>query len=366
MEKKQKTFFRTFIGSTAAILLAVSLTACGKETASTTTSELELVSETVSSSVEEVKYENINPLTGENNLADAAKGQRPIAVMINNHPSARPQWGLCSADIGIEGLVEGGATRMMWLFSDVSQIPKIGSVRSMRHDFVELADGLDAIFVHWGGSPQAYTSVSNNHVDDIDGLSDSTNFFRDQTRNVAIEHTGYTTGQNILNAINQKGFQTNINSSYSSPFQFNIPDVKRKLADGICKKVNIYFSAQGYNHTFTYDESDGLYYNRINNTPMTQDGGKQMSVSNVIGLYTNVQPISNDEAGRIDMDLTGGEGFYISNGTYETITWKKGNIASNPLKLYDKKGNELVLNAGKSWIGLIPSSYSSNTSISDT
>ena len=77
----------------------------------------------------------------------------------------------------------------------------------------------------------------------------------------------------------------------------------------------------------------------------------------------NVSTIAGDGSGRVDMDLSGGEGFYISNGTYETITWKKGNTPSNPLKLYDKNGNELVLNAGKSWIGLLPDNYSENTVI---
>ena len=42
---------------------------------------------------------------------------------------------------------------------------------------------------------------------------------------------------------------------------------------------------------------------------------------------------------------------------------KKAIHASNPLKLYDKNGNELVLNAGKSWIGLLPENYSENTVI---
>lgn len=365
VKKDKKLLNRVIICSVSALLLAASLTACGnKDTASSMVSEPE--PEPISSSIAEIQYENINPLTGENNLADSAKGQRPIAVMINNNPSARPHWGLCSADIVIEGLVEGGATRMMWLFSDVSNVPKIGSVRSMRHDFVELANGLDAILVHWGGSPQAYTSVSNNNINHIDGISDSKNFFRDKTRNVALEHTGYTTGQNIMNAVSQKGFKTNINPSYASPFKFEKPDVKHTLTDGICKRVDVYFSSYGYNHTFTYNESDGLYYNSIEGTPMTQEGGEQMAVTNVIGLYTNVQTIAGDSANRMDMDLSGGEGFYISNGTYETITWKKGNTPSNPLKLYDKNGNELVLNAGKSWIGLLPSSYSGSTVISAT
>jgi len=136
----------TILCSAAALLLVASLTACGnQDDTSSVVSE-----ESAPSSVAEVKYENINPLTGENNLATSAKGQRPIAFMINNNPNARPHWGLCSADVVIEGLVEGGSTRMMWLFSDVSNVPKIGSLRSMRHDFVEIADGFDLVW--WGGA----------------------------------------------------------------------------------------------------------------------------------------------------------------------------------------------------------------------
>ena len=234
----------------------------------------------------------------------------------------------------------------------------------MRHDFVEIADGFDAVLVHWGGSPQAYTSVSTNGVDELDGLSyEGSYFFRDNTRNVAIEHTGYTTGENILTLMEQKEIETKANSQYASPFTFGKPNEKRTLTDGTCKQVDVFFSTAGYNHTFTYDESDGLYYNSIEGTPMKDDNGQQMAVTNVIGLYMNVSTIAGDGSGRVDMDLSGGEGFYISNGTYETITWKKGNTPSNPLKLYDKNGNELVLNAGKSWIGLLPENYSENTVI---
>ena len=358
--KKKKMLRNTILCSAAALLLVASLTACGnQDDTSSVVSE-----ESAPSSVAEVKYENINPLTGENNLATSAKGQRPIAFMFNNNPNARPHWGLCSADVVIEGLVEGGSTRMMWLFSDVSNVPKIGSLRSMRHDFVEIADGFDAVLVHWGGSPQAYTSVSTNGVDELDGLSyEGSYFFRDNTRNVAIEHTGYTTGENILTLMEQKEIETKANSQYASPFTFGKPNEKRTLTDGTCKQVDVFFSTAGYNHTFTYDESDGLYYNSIEGTPMKDDNGQQMAVTNVIGLYMNVSTIAGDGSGRVDMDLSGGEGFYISNGTYETITWKKGNTPSNPLKLYDKNGNELVLNAGKSWIGLLPENYSENTVI---
>ena len=131
--------------------------------------------------------QTVNPLTGLSGFREAAVGRRPVAVMINNAPAARPQWGLCAPDIVLEGLAEGGITRMMWLFADVQSIPKIGSVRSARHDFLEIAEGLDAVFVHWGGSVYAYDALKQRNVDDIDGMTYSnTYFYRDRTRNVGI------------------------------------------------------------------------------------------------------------------------------------------------------------------------------------
>ena len=93
--KKKKILRNTVLCSAAALLLIASLTACGnQDDTSSVASE-----GPAPSSIAEVKYENINPLTGENNLATSAKGQRPIAFMINNNPSARPHWGLCSAAV---------------------------------------------------------------------------------------------------------------------------------------------------------------------------------------------------------------------------------------------------------------------------
>ena len=88
--------------------------------------------------------------------------------------------------------------------------------KRQRHDFVEIADGFDAVLVHWGGSPQAYTSVSTNGVDELDGISyEGSYFFRDQTRNVLIEHTGYTTGEKILDLMDQKDIEIKANSQYT-------------------------------------------------------------------------------------------------------------------------------------------------------
>ncbi len=304
---------------------------------------------------------NINPLTGMSGFE--AEGKRPIAVVVNNSKPARPQWGLCTPDIVVEGLTEAGVTRMLWLYADVADMPdKIGSLRSARHDFIEIAEGLDALFVHWGGSKYAYNAIESRNVDHFDGLRYANiYFFRDTERtDVPIEHRGYTTREAVEKGLDKLGLRREINSSYASPFAFASAKNPRTPAGGACTKLDIVFSNY-CNHTFKYNTADSLYYNNINGVAMNDADGNQMAVKNVIILYCGISS-KGDTAGCIEMDLTGGSGVLVSNGAYENITWKKGS-SSSMLRLYSENGEELELNAGKSYIGLVPTAYQNSTAI---
>ena len=50
-------------------------------------------------SKEETIPANQNLLTGLADLSETAIGKRPVAVMVNNHEAARPQYGIAQADI---------------------------------------------------------------------------------------------------------------------------------------------------------------------------------------------------------------------------------------------------------------------------
>ena len=64
-----------------------------------------------------------NPLTGESGFSKSKLDSKPVAVMINNISVAqRVQCGLKDADIVYETLAEGGITRMMAVFADVSKV----------------------------------------------------------------------------------------------------------------------------------------------------------------------------------------------------------------------------------------------------
>ena len=120
-------------------------------------------------------------------IVDTDSKSRPYAVMINNNHAAWPQCGLSDAYIVYEIIAEGGITRMMAIYKD--KLPeKVGSVRSARHYFIDYAEENDAIFVHWGGSPQAYNRIYTG-INDLDGIAlEGSVFFRDRSLRRDYEH----------------------------------------------------------------------------------------------------------------------------------------------------------------------------------
>ena len=89
----------------------------------------------------------VSPISG---LACENWNRRPIAVMQPADVPARPAAGFSDADMVIEmPVITATITRLMGVYI-CGNPDDVGSMRSARHDFVPLAKGLDATFVHWG------------------------------------------------------------------------------------------------------------------------------------------------------------------------------------------------------------------------
>ena len=113
-----------------------------------------------------------NPLTGMPCSVDYSNS-RPMAIMINNIKKATPQAGISNAEIIYECSVEGGITRLMALVCDYANLPEIGSVRSSREYYLDIAQSHDAIYTHCGGSEKAYSEINVRKIDNIDGVNGS-------------------------------------------------------------------------------------------------------------------------------------------------------------------------------------------------
>ncbi|MGN1160957.1 MAG: DUF3048 domain-containing protein, partial [Candidatus Fimenecus sp.] len=328
---------------------------------------------------------NVSALTGLP-VSDSAVGTRPIAIMVENSPEARPQWGLSTPDVVIEGLVEGGITRMMWIYSDVTQIPKVGPVRSARHDYVEIADGMNAIYTHWGGSNQAYDYIKSIGMVDIDGSKLGTNsplnssttdkyyFFKDNTRTTSTEHRGFTDGEHLAAAIAKKGIETKATGTDWAPFDIVVDGIRVPFGEetGSCSEITANFSNANkgaYRYTFKYNAEKKLYY-KYNNGEVLKDGnnGQEVSFTNIIIMYANVdgyQTTNENDKKLREWDLTSGDAVYVSMGSGESITWKKESKTA-PLKFYGKDGKELKINKGQTWIGVVPEANRTSDSLKTT
>lgn len=329
--------------------------ACGEkeefEKADTTTTE---------TTTEAPKPTNVNPFTGAADLSESAIGARPVAIMVENSPEARPQWGLSTPDVILEGVVEGGVSRMMWIYADVAKMPKVGPVRSARHDYVEIAQGMNAIYIHWGGSNLAYDKINAIGMKDIDAMKDGVTFKRDSSR--AAPHNGYTNGELIAKAIANKKLTTQATGTGWTMFKVLEDGTRLPFGDatGGAVEVKVQFSS-GYKYTFKYDKDKNVYTSHLNGKAV-KDGldSKEVAFSNLIVMYSATKTVDGD--GHQDWDLASGEALYISQGAGEKITWKKGD-ANSPLKFYGTDGKELVVNKGKTWIGVIPTSQKDKTDI---
>ncbi len=203
---------------------------------------------------------------------------------------------------------------MLWLFADYSSVPeKVGPVRSARPSYVKFSELFDSIFIHWGGSHSktnytgGYETISNDGVNDIDGMNGGSLFGRDKTRSVDSEHRGVLYGAQLVEAIANKGYRTTI-SDTTTTFTFNEKIVD--VGDESATSVYVKFSSRTDTRSFSFNSEDGLYH--------TTDWDTDVSFENIIVLMDSTTyittPYKTSSVTYLNYSLGGGSGYYFSNG----------------------------------------------------
>ena len=311
--------------------------------------------ESETSVTEDTSDLSVNPLTGVAEFNDTSKAkQRPVAIMVNNVSVAQSrQTGLSDADIIYETEVEGGITRLMAVYQDISDLDKIGTVRSARYPYVDLALGHNAIYVHCGQDP----TYCAPHLNDIDHLSIDTNSkgAKRIANGLSSEHTLYAIAGDLWESINES-FDTKVSSV--TPWA-NFTDETLTLDGGAATSVKVPFPAMTTN--FTYDAQSGLYTRLAGSTVLSDYyTGETTQVKNVFILLTSISNYPDGKHRKVSLDS--GDGYYITNGTVQFIKWSKGN-ATNGFEFTDTNGNEIQVSAGNSWV-CIANKSSCNPTIS--
>lgn len=337
--------------SVLALVLALIMlvSACG------TPAEVDNEAEGAPEAVEEPKVVYTSRLTGLEVESEQAQNRRPIAIMINNIKKALPQYGISKASIIFEALAEGGITRMLAVFDDVSGIEQIGTIRSARPYYLDFAQSLDAVYIHIGGSPDAYSQIRSRKMASYDLIEGRYNamYWRDKQRisSSGYEHSVFTSGDRLLKQIERDNVRMTRSEDYGSAFNFS-PDAHYEGRDAT--EISARFSSYKTG-TYTYDAANGLYRIGQYGTKHVDAGANaQLAFKNIFILRINSYVIKGDTAGRLGFETVGsGSGKYFVNGTATDITWKRES-RSAPFKLYTVSGASLPVVPGDSYVAIVP------------
>lgn len=305
----------------------------------------------------------VSPISG---LPCENWNRRPIAVMQPGDVAARPDAGFSDADIVIEmPVITATITRLMGVYV-CGNPDDVGSMRSARHDYVALAKGLDAIFVHWGRSDiEAFKENLNAGVIDnincngdagksANACPDNPCYRKEETGTMRGVDTGYAKFGKIVQCAKDFGYR--MENKFSGYQHQEEASLDQRPAGGNLRVAFAGPFAAGYE----YDKESNSYLRTWGKVKdIDRNNGKRMAPKNIVvamaaseqieGQYNNVQ-IGDPWYDTSDS----GEAFYYMNGQEKRGSWKKDKSKlDSKMFFYDESGQEIKFVPGQIWVEIL-------------
>lgn len=264
----------------------------------------------------------------------------PRAVMIENHPDARPVSGLSHASVVFEAPVEGGITRFMAIYDATTTLDEVGPVRSARPYFVDWANGLRASYFHVGGSPESLEKIKTlpNFVD-VNEFAYGSSFWRDSRRTAP--HNVYT-DQDRMDTILGRKQATGTRSVEA----WHFIDLASSTDRGDVVKIRIPYGGS-FNVTWNYDLERGVYVRSQSSAVQKDRDGSAVEAENVVVIKTDQTVL--DAIGRLRVRTTGsGEAVAYRDGKKFVLRWRRA--TDGPLRFESTDGTEFLFTRGRTWI----------------
>lgn len=310
------------------------------------------------------------PLTGVEVVEGFNMDRPALAVKIDNHPRARPQAGLETADIVYEELVEGGLTRFLGVYhcGDAADLGPTRSAREVDPDI--MVEYAPVLFAYSGASPNnlrkvAATAGIIDLVHGANGPAYSRRGGRPAPHNL---HTS-------TEAIRSRPAAQGVTGAPRTGLVFN-PDLVRAEpppapeppaepvdpADPAAppapaapvtppgNKVSFsYAGGQGV-VSYTYDPATNRYLRSQGGSAHNAASGTQLGGTNVLVLKVPV----NRGGSSPTIHVTGsGEAIVLRNGEAIQGTWSRPALSDKTI-LTDASGQPIELAIGNTWINLLP------------
>jgi hypothetical protein len=309
---------------------------------------------------------NVNPLTGET-VADSALLERvPAAIKISNWPGQYvwPQAGINSADLIFEHYNEGWfATRWTAIYLDTDPV-RVGPVRSGRLIDLELPAIYKAVLACWGFSDGVKEIMKNSDLYpnrivsySLPETIDPDPFYRDFTRDVPLEHTGYTDPPRVRAWAQAHGV------SGRQDLQGMVFSVEPP-AGGITATA-LYIPWRELDATWRYDATSGRWLRWSDGNPHVDAlDGQQLSAANVVVLYVrqwNTDIVEDPHSGALSIQFAlwdsdewaPGQAIVFRDGLRIDGFWHRRE-RGDMLTITDAQGAPIPLKVGNTFFEVLP------------
>jgi Protein of unknown function (DUF3048) N-terminal domain/Protein of unknown function (DUF3048) C-terminal domain len=286
-------------------------------------------------------------------ISTVGASQRPIAVIVENHPAARPQWGLSQAARVYEALTEGPITRYLAIYNGAENVPRVGPVRSIRTQFLNYVAETGAALAHVGGNEDALAMIPALHLANLDEFHFPGAYRRIFRPGLAYEHTMFTAIGALRAVTDERGWGEEGAGAVPHPaWKSGAPRSERPAAE----TVTINFSAPLYQVQWRYRPATDDYTRELARRPDIDAGtGRVLRASTIsIMVVPRVEgrtPIHED-TWTYD-DVGSGPAWVVEDGRVQPATWHKPWRAAR-LVFTDQRGNEIAMLPGPQWIEIIP------------
>ncbi len=277
----------------------------------------------------------------------ATLNRRPLAIMVENAPAARPQSGLDAACVVYEAITEGGITRFMaiYLHRDAATV---GPVRSVRPHFINLSRDYQAGLVHCGESYEALQILTlDTSIIDLDQMAYPKPFRRDRTRRMP--HNLYTDTAKLRALMTTHTWESPVTPlpvfAGSAPVAgANAPEARITFGGAVKYTLRVRYDADKGGYLRYMDGK--LHADRIT--------GQALVARNVLIQRVQAQGYASSKLGTYDVQVTGsGPAYLLVDGKWIEGVWKKSG-AADITRYTDTAGKPLPFQSGQTWVELVP------------
>lgn len=333
--------------SAAAVLSFGLLTACGGKSKS---DEGAVLGPERSTTTEDKRPKSV--LTGLV-LEDKDLRERPLlTVKIDNHPQARPQFGIDQADVIVEEKVEGGLSRFMALYQS-KDVDRVGPVRSLRSTDAKWLKPVGGMIAYSGGIAPFRNQLAPNGIADLGGDTYGPKYYKRRSDR-PFEHSMYVNTE-VMRELTPK-------SAKAPKALFSFLKSGETFGGSTATPVNsvslrMGTGSQATFFDWTWNVEKGAFMRGTEGKAHQVEGQGQIAMKNVVIQFTSYSATPYRDRANSPVDeanvVGSGDAWILSDGKIVQGRWTRSG-ADQVTQYTDALGEVVKLQPGKSWVSLVP------------